>query len=129
MTHEELKKRSAQFACRVTTFARPLIRELSSRNVALQLTRAANSVASNYRSTGLARSHAEFISRLAIVLDESDESLHWLTHLRTVGLAAGGELSGLAAEAQELVKIFAASYRTARANRTRKRASRDPMIR
>ena len=78
MTHEELKKRTADFANRVTHLTRPLIRELISRDVGLQLQRSANGIASNYRSTGLARSHAEFLSRLAIVLDESDESLYWL---------------------------------------------------
>lgn len=113
MTHEELKKRTAEFARRVTMFTKPLIRDLVSRDVALQLKRSADSVASNYRSSGLGRSHAEFTSRMGIVLDESDESAHWLEHLAAAELAKGPELAALTAESRELVKIFAASYRTA----------------
>jgi hypothetical protein len=56
------------------------------------------SVGANYRAAGRARSKAEFIAKIGIVLEEVKPAL----------------LSDLLAEANELVAIFVASQRTAR---------------
>jgi len=49
------------------------------------------------------------------VLEEADESLHWLEFLGECGVAEGEEQSSLIAEAAELTAIFASSYKTAKA--------------
>jgi len=49
MTPEELRQRTAAFAKAVRQFAAPLLASLVSRDPALQLMRAASSVAANYR--------------------------------------------------------------------------------
>ena len=94
------------------------------RVIGRQLLRSATSVASNYRSTGRARSRREFVSRMGVVLEEADESLFWLELL--------GDLEHhpavtepLRLEAHELVLIFSASYATAR---RRPRAPSNPQI-
>jgi len=51
------------------------------------------------------------------VLEEADECVYWLTHLRDAKLAKGPEVTSLTEEAIELAKIFSASCRTARGNR------------
>lgn len=71
-------------------------------------------MAGNYRAAGLARSRAEFISKLGIVLEEADETLFWLEMLAEGGIIKPAKLADLMSEATELVAIFAASRRTAR---------------
>jgi four helix bundle protein len=44
--------------------------------IANQLMRSASSVGANYRSACRARSTAEFIAKLGVVLEEADESGH-----------------------------------------------------
>jgi four helix bundle protein len=53
--------------------------------VANQLIRSATGTASNYRAARRARSRADFISRLGIVLEEADESDFWLNYLLDFG--------------------------------------------
>ena len=43
-----------------------------------QLIRCSTSVASNYRATCVAQSKAAFVSKISIVVEESDESEFWL---------------------------------------------------
>jgi four helix bundle protein len=43
-----------------------------------QLIRSFSSVAANFRTATYARSGAEFLSKISIVLEESDESKFWM---------------------------------------------------
>jgi hypothetical protein len=70
----------------------------------------------NYRSARRSRSRKEFIARLGIVVDEADESEHWLALLKKAGLSTGVELDWLLRESGELRAIFVKSLGTARAN-------------
>jgi len=79
-----------------------------------QLLRAATSVGANYRAAGRARSKAEFVSKIGIVVEEADESVLWLECLIETGIVKEDLPGKLLAEANELVAIFAASQRTAR---------------
>ena len=62
-----------------------------------------------------------FISKLAIVDEEADESEFWFRIIRKTGLQNGVAVSGLEQEAHELASIFSASLRTARLNRRKGR--------
>ena len=46
--------------------------------ISKQIVRSSTSVGANYRASQRARSDREFIAKLQIVLEESDESLYWL---------------------------------------------------
>jgi four helix bundle protein len=116
MTPQELRERTAQFAVDVTTFVRTFDREAATDIVVNQLIRSATGTAANYRAAGQARSHAEFISRISVVLEEADECVHWLEFSERAGLAKGPELRRLVRESKELAAIFGASRRTATAN-------------
>jgi four helix bundle protein len=113
MTPHELRQRTASFAKEVDAFAAPLLEKIRTRDKALQLIRASGSTAANYRSAGRARSHAEFTSRLAVALEEADESQYWLQHLEACGLGDRDRLAPLLAEATELVAIFTSAWKTA----------------
>jgi four helix bundle protein len=75
--------------------------------------RSGTSVGANYRAVGRARSKAEFISKIAIVVEEADETVFWLECIVESGIVKEELLKDLLVEANELV-IFAASHRTAR---------------
>jgi four helix bundle protein len=71
-------------------------------------------VASNYRAACRARSRAEFIAKIGIVVEEIDETVFWLELLVEAGLVKEARMEKLLAEANELLAIFAASQHTAR---------------
>jgi four helix bundle protein len=111
-----LSERAERFSVRVLKFVRTLAREPATDGVARQLARSGPGVSSNYRSTRRARSRAEFIARLGIVVDEADESEHWLSVLKKSELASGAELDWLLGEIGELRAVFSKSLTTARLN-------------
>ena len=84
------------------------------RHVRGQLVRCSTSVASNYRATCLAQSKAGFISKLSIVLEETDESYFWLEFIIDEKLLKRGLVEPLLKEAEELTAIFVSSRKTAR---------------
>jgi four helix bundle protein len=117
MTPSELRERTLEFAVRVHRFIQPLLREPDTRHVGMQLFRASTSVASNYRAAGLGRSRKEFTAKIGTVAEEADESLFWIVFLERSGMLPRGreaEIKSLSTEAHELVRIFMASYRTAK---------------
>lgn len=78
MNTEELKNRTKQFAHRCVKLSAALPNTYLGNHLRSQLVRCSTSVASNYRATCLAQSRASFISKLSIVLEETDESYFWL---------------------------------------------------
>jgi four helix bundle protein len=113
---DALRARVRQFAVRILKFVRTLPRDPVGDTAARQLARAGTAISANYHATGRARSRAEFIAKLGIVVEEADETGHWLSVIRESDLAAGQELEWLLCESGELRAIFSASLRTARLN-------------
>jgi four helix bundle protein len=74
------------------------------------------SVRANYRAACRARSRAEFAAKVAIAVEEVDETLYWLELLEESGLLREVPARLLICEAGELVAILAASYKTASAS-------------
>jgi four helix bundle protein len=107
-----LRDRTKRFALLVIRCCHTIPRTDESRIICRQLLRSATSVAANYRSVCRARSSADFISKMGVVLEEADESLFWLELLLESGIAAHEKLSPLLKESDELVSIFVASLRT-----------------
>jgi len=78
VNEEEMKQRTKQFALRVIKLVAALPKSREADVIGRQLLRSATSVGANYRSACRARSKADFISKIGIVEEESDESLYWL---------------------------------------------------
>jgi len=74
--------------------------------------RSATSVAANYRAVCRARSKAEFIAKIGVVVEEA-ETVFWLELLVESAIVAKDRVAVLA-EAQEILAIVAASQRTAK---------------
>jgi len=114
MDKEELKLRTKSFGIRVIKLIRALPKDVPGKVLASQLMRSASSIGANYRSTCRARSTAEFISKLGIVLEEADESTHWLELIMESELLPKRRIQPLKNEADELCAIFFSAIRTAR---------------
>src|SRR5438309_7389689 len=110
----DLKARTKQFALRVMKLVDSLPRTIQGRAVANQIIRSATSVGANYRAACRARSRAEFIAKLGIVLEEADEAVFWLELLLETGILDHKRLGPLLGEANELTSIFVSSLRTAK---------------
>jgi four helix bundle protein len=115
MTPDELRARTKTLALEVLKVSRRLTAE-PARSMALQLSRAATSVGANYRAVCRARSHADFIAKLGITIEEIDEVGYWLEVLSDSGFLASNDAAPLRKEAEDLTRILVASRRTARAN-------------
>jgi len=111
---EEMKKRTKDFAKRVINLCRQLPETREGRLIGNQIFRAGTSVGANYRAACRARSKAEFIAKLGIVLEEADESIYWLEILSETQIVKANLLEPLMKEADELVGIFVASLKTAK---------------
>jgi len=111
---EELRNRTKLFALRIIRLFRRLPKSTDAQVLGKQVLRSGTSVGANYRAAGRARSKAEFISKIGIVIEEADETVFWLECLVESGMVKKELLQELLTEANELVAIFAASQRTAR---------------
>lgn len=64
-----------------------------------------------------AKSDADFIYKIQIVLEEADESHYWLEVIKAAEIKTGEEVERLIKEANELTAIFAATDKTTKAKR------------
>jgi len=114
MNQEEMKERTKNFAKKVILLCRQLPPTREERLVGGQLFRSGTSVGANYRAACRARSKADFISKLSIVLEETDESLYWMEIIDESRTANSKLLPDLMQEAKELIAIFVSSLNTAK---------------
>ena len=112
--HQELRRRTKDFALRIMRMCRTIPSTRETNIINNQILRSATGVAANYRAVGLARSKAEFVSKLGIVIEEADETVFWLELLSDSGIIPATKLRELMAEGNELVAIFLASRKTAK---------------
>ena len=120
MTEKELKPRTRNFAVEILNFVDELPNRRSANIIGNQLGTSASSIASNYRAACLARSHAEFISKIGIVEEEADESVFWLDIIPDTKNSTTQIITPLLNEARELTAIFTAASKTAKQNKQNK---------
>ena len=115
---EAMKARTKQFALRVIRLFKALPRAEEARVIGKQLLRAGTSVGANYRAVCRARSRREFIAKMGVVVEESDESGYWIELLYESGIVPKARLTQLLDESCQLLAIFSASLVTARGKQT-----------
>jgi four helix bundle protein len=113
-TAEGLKERTKRFAIGVLQFVESLPRTPVDEALARQLSRSGLGVVGNYRSACRARSHAEFTSRLGIVLEEADEVELWLDLAAERNAGDRDVRDRLLDESRQLRAIFSKGVATAR---------------
>lgn len=114
-----MNRRTKRFALAMMELAECLPRSYAGRAIAAQMVRCATSVGANYRASGRARSTAEFVAKLGIVVEEADECCYWLELIAESGMLQADRTVELHREADELLRILVAAHRSAKA-RSRK---------
>ena len=112
----ELQDRTRAFAKGVIKLSETLPRTQAAQSIGGQLVASSGSADSNYRAACRARTRKEFIAKLGVVVEESDESLGWLQLLVETETCTADAAEALITEANELVAIFVKSEKTARRN-------------
>jgi four helix bundle protein len=115
MDKEKFKGRTKAFALRIIRLVEALPKnQVSAQVIGKQLLRSGTSVGSNYRAACRARSTAELIAKLNIVLEEADESLYWMELIVEAGLMPTNKLQSLMVEANEIIAMVVTSLKTLR---------------
>ena len=111
-----LQARTKKFHLDIIRLCNDFPRSVSGFEIARQVLRSAGSVRANYRASSRAKSKADFINKIQIVIEEADESLYWLEIIEEAQIKPGSETKRLMKEAKELTAIFTATNKTAKAN-------------
>jgi four helix bundle protein len=114
ITESDLIKRTKTFGLRVIKMAAALPDDRVGHVVGNQILRSGTSVGANYRAACRGRSIDEFISKLGIVEEETDECIYWMEIIIESGLLPEPLVKPLLEEANELLAIMVASRKTAR---------------
>jgi len=114
MDADELKNRIKNFAHRCVKLALALPKTTLGNHIRGQLIKCSTSAAANYRSTCTAQSKRDFISKLSIVIEETDETCFWMQFIIDEQLLKKQQVQPLLQEGQELTSILVSSRKTAR---------------
>jgi len=117
MNKEDMKRRTKQFALQIITLVESLPRGRTADVLGKQLLRSGTSIGANYRAACRAKSTADFISKMGIVEEESDESIYWMELLLEAGIVRLNQVESSIKEADELLAITISSIKTARSGR------------
>ena len=113
----DLEERLLEYAALIIRLVEKLPSTRAGNHVAGQLLRSGTSVLPNHGEAEGAESRNDFIHKLGLCHKELRESRRWLRLIQRVPLLTDApELEKALQETAELVRIFAASIRTARAN-------------
>jgi four helix bundle protein len=121
MEKEDLMNRTEQFSLRIMKLVESLPPGKATAIIAGQLLRSATSIGANYRAARRAKSKRDFVNKLKIAEEETDESIYWLSLVQKSGTIDPMKLHDLVREANELLAIFVASIKTAKLNLERER--------
>lgn len=115
MNEIKLKQRTKDFAKNIIQLCRKLPNNMEGRLIGNQIFRSGTSIAANYRAACRARSTADFISKLAIVEEEADETLFWLELINEMKILDDSVvIESLMKENNEIIAIIVSSIKTSR---------------
>lgn len=113
----DLEERLLEFAVRVIRVTESMNKSQAGVHVADQLLRAGTSPYGNHGEAEGAESRQDFVHKLKICYKELREARRWLRLVQRTPLVAKPELlTDILQESDELIRIFAASIRTAKSN-------------
>jgi four helix bundle protein len=112
MDSNELKNRTKTYSITILDLVEMLPNTISGRAVSNQIVRSGTSVGANYRAVCRARSDREFIAKMSIVIEESDETLFWLEIILQKEWVKKSQIDKIWNEGNELTAIFVSSMKT-----------------
>lgn len=119
MNSEDLKRRTKQYALRIIKLIKALPKTVEGRTIGNQLIRSGTSVGANYRAVLRARSTAEFIAKLGIIIEEADESAFWLELIIDSQLLQKELVEPLLQETNELTAIMVSTKKSSLENKSK----------
>jgi four helix bundle protein len=112
----DIKERTFEFAIEIIKFAQSIdFRDEALRTLGRQLLRSGTSIGANMEEAQAGQSRADFISKCAIALKESRETIYWLRLLKEAGMY--GDLEALIQEADEIARVIGAIIVNTKNNR------------
>jgi len=112
----DLRQRTKAFAIRIIKLTESMPKSQAGYVIGRQVLRSGTSVAANYRAVCRARSKADFISKLGIVVEEIDETQFWLELIVDAGLLPSSRMEAILDEANQLTSIFVSARKTSRSH-------------
>jgi four helix bundle protein len=112
----DLEDRLLEFAVQIVQLVELLPSTKAGNHVAGQLLRCGTSPLSNHGEVEAAESRKDFLHKLRICLKELRETKRWLRLVGRLNLINISDLGVCLNEAEELIRIFVASVRTAENN-------------
>ncbi len=109
---KEFKLRTKRLGLDVIQLVSKFPRSIPAQVITRQIVRSATSVGANYRAACRARSRAEMVSKLQIVLEEADETCYWLELVEELLLVPPETVQPIADESDQLVAMVQASIKT-----------------
>jgi four helix bundle protein len=115
MDEREFKGRTKKIALRVVHLVESLPQTNTADIIGRQLLRCGTSIGANYRAACRGKSAADVLAKLAIVEEETDETIYWIELLIEAGILPESRLKDLVVELNEILAMTVASIKTLRA--------------
>lgn len=121
-----LEKRTKKIGIEIIKMVENLPNKQSAWTIGRQLIRSAVSIGANYRASKRAKSDADFINKLKIVEEETDETLYWLEILEESQIIDESLSKNIKVELNEILSIIVATLNTMRKKMLLKETSSRP---
>ena len=114
----QMQRRTKKFAIDIIRLTKKLPRNAEAFIFRKQIMRSATSTAANYRAACRSRTRREFIAKLGVVIEETDETMFWLELISDLSLLDKNTIEPVQKEAGEILAILLTSRQTAKDNNT-----------
>ena len=112
---ELIKHRTKNIFLEIIKLIGELPKKPSAWAISNQITRSSTSIGANYRAACRAKSTADFINKLKIVEEETDETHYWLEILEDSLWVFSLRIESLKKEVNKILSIMVASIKTLKA--------------
>jgi four helix bundle protein len=111
---EQMKSRAKGIGLETIKLIEKLPQKPAAWAVCKQILRSSTSIGANYRAAYRAKSTADFINKLKIIEEETDETLYWLEVLQDSGMISASSAQKLVTETSEVLAIVVQSIKSSR---------------
>jgi len=111
---ENMKRRTKMIGVSMIKLLNALPKNLVNYRVLNQIVGSSTSIGANYRAACRAKSTADFINKLKIVEEETDETMYWIEVLNESDLIPESKTKDLYKELNEILSVVVASINTSK---------------
>ena len=117
MKESIIRDKSKAFAIRIINLYKFLLEEKREYVLSKQILRCGTSIGANFAEAIYGISEADFINKLSIAQKEASETVYWLELLRETDFLTQEQFASVYTDAEELLKLLAASIITMKKKR------------